>query len=219
MPRIIDISLPIYAEFRIHSPQLYRPSEITTVLTPEMAGSAGRTTRSFNGLLHTGTHINAQEHFVKGGKQIQDIPLEVFMGEALVADVSHRVPRGVVTAADLEEACAGKLRPRDRLLLRTNWNKNYGTDSYFADTPVMSTEAAQWVVDHDVMLFGRDFLGVAHEDHELLAERILGEAIVDIIHLDNLDQITVDRVTLIAFPVKFVGVEAAMCRAVVIHPD
>jgi len=220
MARIIDISMPVYAEFRVHSPELYAPSEITAVLTPEMAGSAGRTTRKFDGLLHTGTHVNAQEHFVKGGKQIQDIPLEVFMGEALVADVSHRAPRGTITAADLEEACAGKLRPRDRLLLRTNWNKNYGGDVYFTDTPVMSPQAARWLVDHDVILFGRDFLGIAPDDHELRAERImLGAGIVDIIHLDNLDQITVDRVTLIAFPIKLVGVEAAMCRAVVLHPD
>lgn len=220
MPRIVDISMPVYAEFRMHSPELYGASEISAVLTPEMPGSAGRTTRKFNGLLHTGTHVNAQEHFIQGGKQIQHIPLAVFMGEALVADVSHRAPRGRITAADLEQACAGKLRPRDRLLLRTNWNKNYGSDVYFTDTPVMSPGAAQWLADHDVMLFGRDFLGIAPDDHELNAERImLGAGIVDLIHLDNLDEITVDRVTLIAFPIKLVGVEAAMCRAVVLHPD
>src|SRR3990172_4065998 len=220
MPRLIDISLPVYPEGHMHSPHIYPTSRITPVLTPDMPGSAGRTTRKFDGLLHTGTHVNAPEHFVKGGRQIQDIPLETFMGEALVVDLTHRAPGGTITGADLEQACAGKLKPHDRLLVRTNWNKNYGSDFYFRDTPLLSPEASQWLVDREVLLFGRDFLGSTPDEKEYEAERImLAGGVIDIIALDNLDQITVERVTLIAFPIKLIGAEAAWCRAVVSHPD
>jgi len=98
--------------------------------------------------------------------------------------------------------------------------KNYGGDVYFRDTPLLSPGASQWVVDHEVLLFGRDFLGSTPDEKEYEAERILlTGGVIDIIALDNLDQITVDRVTLIAFPIKLVGAEAAWCRAVAVHPD
>ena len=42
--------------------------------------------------LHAGSHIDAFEHFVKGGKQVHELPLDLFMGECLVADFSDKLP-------------------------------------------------------------------------------------------------------------------------------
>lgn len=38
--------------------------------------------------LHTGTHIDSPKHFIKDGKTIDQLPLELFIGKALVKDPS-----------------------------------------------------------------------------------------------------------------------------------
>ncbi|NJE25135.1 hypothetical protein E3E22_00520 [Thermococcus sp. MV5] len=38
---------------------------------------------------HTGTHVDAPAHFIKGGKTIDEMPLDKFIGEGAVIDVSR----------------------------------------------------------------------------------------------------------------------------------
>ena len=47
---------------------------------------------------HNGTHVDAQRHFVKDGKTIDEVGLEAFVGMAYVAE--HQ---GIVTAMDAKQ--------------------------------------------------------------------------------------------------------------------
>ncbi|WP_297495999.1 cyclase family protein, partial [Thermococcus sp.] len=38
---------------------------------------------------HTGTHVDAPAHFILGGKTVDELPLEKFIGEAFVLDVRN----------------------------------------------------------------------------------------------------------------------------------
>jgi len=60
--------------------------------------------------LHAGSHIDAPEHNVKGGKQVQDLPLDIFAGDAVIADLRHLVPGGAITAAELAQAVGAVIR-------------------------------------------------------------------------------------------------------------
>src|SRR5216684_2913481 len=51
---------------------------------------------------HTGTHVDAPNHFIKGGKGIDRVDLERFLGPAYVADL--RRVKGGISAADLAKA-------------------------------------------------------------------------------------------------------------------
>lgn len=224
MARLIDISIDIYSGLKQWPP--YEDTEITTVLTPDMPGASGRTTRKMTGLVHSGTHIDAPEHMIPGGKQVYEFPLEMCYGEAVVADLRHVGPGSAITAADLEKAVGDKIKEGDMLLIRTGrsgWSKRLDTDgyvAYVADAPYMAPDASKWCVGKKIKLVGADCRPDSAEDTNFTAEKILLRAgILYLKNVDNLDAIKKDRVKLIAFPIKFIGTEAAMTRAVVVEED
>src|SRR6266849_4562026 len=51
---------------------------------------------------HTGTHVDAPSHFIKGGKGIDRLALDRFIGRSWVADL--RRVKGGITADDLAKA-------------------------------------------------------------------------------------------------------------------
>jgi kynurenine formamidase len=63
---------------------------------------AGQTVRGVPMRLHAGSPVDAPEHMEKGRKQLHELPLELFAGDAVVADLRHRMPGGGITAADIE---------------------------------------------------------------------------------------------------------------------
>lgn len=94
--------------------------------------------------VHTGTHIDAPAHFIPGGNTVTQIPLDVLIGEAIVADLPTV---SIVTPSDL----AGLELPlgTKRLLLRTKNSKlweDYG-NKFCPHFVALTPEAAQWVID------------------------------------------------------------------------
>src|SRR5712692_10413931 len=126
--KIIDISLELDdSKFTMRTPAGFKKDlqfQMEILKEHDAAEGAGQVVRGLHMRLHAGSHIDAPEHNVKGGKQVQDLPLARFAGDAVVADLRHRVPGGAITAADLDKAAAG-VRKGDRLLLRTDVNKQY----------------------------------------------------------------------------------------------
>jgi kynurenine formamidase len=74
--------------------------------------------------LHAGTHIDSPEHWVEGGKPIDQLPLSMFMGEAIVADLTDKNDKAI-TEKDLDDRVGGMVSPGARLLIRTGWNDRF----------------------------------------------------------------------------------------------
>lgn len=221
MARTIDISIDIYSGLKQHPP--YEDTMLVPVMTPDMPGSSGRTTRKMTGIIHSGTHIDGPEHMIPGARHIHEFPLEIFYGEAIVADVRHVAPGEAITAADLEKAVGDKVKEGDMLLIRTGrdgWSNRVDTEGYMANTAYMAPDASEWIVRKKIKFVGADCRPNKPGDPNFTAEKILLQnGILYLKNVDNLDAIRKDRVTLIAFPIKFIGTEAAMTRAVVIEED
>jgi len=223
--KIIDISLDLdESKYRMHTPAGFaRDMQFALEVLKEhdAPGGAGQIVRGVHMRLHAGSHVDAPEHMVKGGLQLHELPLEIFAGDAVVADLRHRVPGGAITVADLETAVGAVLRAGDRLLLRTDCNKDYFAAGWAKRAPYLVREAVQWCIDRGVVLVGFDFYhGADAPDSNVVfyTSRTFGEhGVVTMPYLDNLDQITAPRVTLMALPLKMVGVEASPVRAVVIE--
>lgn len=216
MKRIIDISLPVYSGFPIHPP--HAPTLFEVVLAPGMPGSRSKTVHKFNGLLHTGTHIDSALELRPEGLPIDKLGLEPFIGPAVLADMTAKVPAGEIDAVDLERAVGEQVQPGDRLLIFTGWTVNYGKPRYFEDSPYLSVAAATWCVERRLALVGVDFQPVQRHDPGSQPKRVLAEHEIPVLsNLYNLAQIQQSRVTLIALPLLLEGMEAAMTRAVVIE--
>ncbi len=223
--KMIDISLELDGgAYRMHTPKGFSKDmqfAVEVLKEHDAPGGAGQIVRGVHMRLHAGSHVDAPEHMVKGGKQLQDLPLELFAGDAVVADLRHRVPGGAIDAADLEKAVGDVLQRGDRLLLRTDCNKDYFAPDWAKRAPYLTRDAVKWVIDRGVVLVGFDFYHGADEPDSnvvFYTSRTFGEnGVVTMPYLNNLDRITERRVTLLALPLKMLGVEASPVRAVVIE--
>ena len=45
---------------------------------------------------HTGTHVDAPSHFIKGGKTIEEIPLNKFVDDCYVFEVNEPITKKLV---------------------------------------------------------------------------------------------------------------------------
>jgi arylformamidase len=210
--RAIDVSLPIGPDL------LVWPGNPGVAITPTSRISRGDSSNVSEVRLgsHTGTHVDPPSHFLDGGTTAQDLPLDVMMGAATVADL-----RGVAGPIGPGEL-AGLSLPEDvtRLLLRTDNSALWATgpQAFPAEYVSLSPDGARWLVDHGIRLIGIDFLSIevrgapGHPTHRTLLE----EGVVILEGLD-LSGVEPGAYTLVCFPLKIVGGDGAPTRAVLLE--
>jgi arylformamidase len=224
VPKIIDISLALDATtFKMRTYAGFKKDmQFEIEVIKDYPGGLGQIVRGAHMRLHAGTHVDAPSHMVQGGKQIHDLALDMFIGDAVVADVRHRGGGQGIAAEDLQKSVGGHLARGDRLLLRTDINKQYdGSEAWMARAPYLSYEAIDWCHAEGVSIVGFDFYHAAKppkEDPADSTSRKLHElGILTMPYLTNLGAISQPRVTLIALPLKMIDVEASPVRAVVLE--
>src|SRR5262249_62373261 len=118
--KIIDISLELDdSKFTMRTPAGFKKDmqfRMEILKEHDAAGGAGQIVRGVHMRLHAGSHVDAPEHFVKGGRQIHELPLDTFIGPAVVADLRHRLPGGRNPSDDYQKAGGDELRSGDRIL-------------------------------------------------------------------------------------------------------
>jgi predicted dehydrogenase/kynurenine formamidase len=204
--RVYDLSLPVDNEMRGVS--------ITPLNTIEQHGYNTTTLSLYS---HSGTHMDAVRHFVPEGATLERQSLEVCCGPALVINIAPVEPRELISVERLAP-WAARLEPGERLLLRTDWYKRYGTDEYRNALPRISPELARWLVEKQVCLLGVEPPSVAdvnsREELTVVHQILLRGGVTIIEGLANLDQLPGDRVEFIALPLKIVGGDGCPVRAV-----
>src|ERR1700674_2482100 len=73
-------------------------------------GGAGQIVRGVHMRLHAGSHVDAPEHNVRGGTQIHGLPLETFIGDAIIADLRDKLPSKAITESDLERTIGTRVK-------------------------------------------------------------------------------------------------------------
>src|ERR1051326_5517475 len=98
---------------------------------------------------HTGTHVDSPWHFLPGGNTIDQEPIEKFIGQAFVADLSSLGGMGI-NRSDLESYDL----QAEILLIYT------GTGERQTDFGYLEPDAAEWIAEHGVKSVGIDTLSV-----------------------------------------------------------
>lgn len=172
----------------------------------------------------TGTHVDAPYHFDDSTARIDELPLERFMGQGVIVDVSAAGARGPITWEYIEPAAAS-MEPGCIVLLHTGWSAHYGTDRYF-DHPYLDAEACRQLLALGVRTIGIDAInldetpdeshaGVGFPCHHLIAEA----AGVIIENLTNLAAVTFSHPVISVLPLAFTGADGAPVRAVAIEQE
>lgn len=158
--------------------------------------------------VHSGTHMDAPFHFVPRGAAIDELPLELFIGPAVVHEVDAS---RYITAEHVAKVDLGDVR---RVLFKTRNSQLLQRSAYDPDFVAFSVEAAQALVARGVRLVGLDYLSVAHSDEQVPVHRAFLDHGVALLEGVDLSAITPGRYELICFPIRLRGVDGAPCRAV-----
>ena len=122
----------------------------------------------FEGIMHRGTHMDAPLHVTENTPDIMDYELWRFFGTG----VAVSIPKGkweVITPEDLENT-SPKIKEGDIVIINTGMHKKMmDSDEYFAYSPGIYKEGAQWLVDKKVKLVGYD---VQSNDHPMATKLV-----------------------------------------------
>ena len=156
---------------------------------------------AFSMCAHNGTHIDAPFHFIKGGKTVDEIGLEPFVGMAYVAE--HH---GIVTCNDaaeiIEKAKKQNSEAAKRILLK-------------GDVEV-SSEAAKVFASSDILLLGNEPQTVGPQNAPMEVHLILLGADVILLEGIRLSEVSEGVYFLNAAPLNLSGADGSPCRAVLI---
>jgi arylformamidase len=205
--KLVDISVPIRDAMMVYRGN--PPVRIRPAMTLKRDGV--NLSELFLGS-HTGTHVDAPSHFVKGGKGIDRLDLERFIGPAWVADL--RRAKGGIGADDLSRARIP--RGTRRVLLRTSNSRWWHPARAFrTDFVYLAPDGADWLVERNVQLVGIDYLSIEGYDvpgaptHKRLLRA--GIPIVEGLDLFN---VRPGRWQMAALPLRIVNGDAGLTRAV-----
>ena len=162
----------------------------------------------------SGTYLETAGHVIRGAPSLDAYPVETFMLKAVVIRVP-REPGGVVRAGDLESGLRAKADAQ-ALILDANWHRHWGKPDFVTQSPFLDKDAARLIADHHFTIVGADLVGfdppgAPHMDH---LEAIFRSGALVLSPLVNLDRLPARTVTLMAFPLKFKGLNASPCRAI-----
>lgn len=164
---------------------------------------------------HTGTHVDPPLHFLEGGDPADELPLEVLIGECVVADL-----RGCKANIGAEELEGLGLLRTTRLLFKTLNSKiwEWGAESFPEQYVALTPEGAEWVIQRGIRLVGTDFLSIeargapGHPTHTTLLK-----AGVVILEGLNLAEVEPGAYELICLPLRIQGGDGAPARAVLVE--
>lgn len=169
--------------------------------------------RRFTSSNHQGTHVDAPAHFVEEGPTIEQLDLELFVGQATVVDL-HDYSGEAITDEVLKAALDGR-SPTDRTLLATgDASELYASGAFFEDAAYLTGEAAEWLLDEGVSLVAMDFLGEnPDEPGAPVHTALLGAGVPIVDYVCNTGAIVAhETVEFFCFPLKMPGFDAAPAR-------
>lgn len=162
---------------------------------------------------HSGTHIDAPQHFIADGAPIDKVSLAALVGPARVIQIPDSVQ-----AIDAAELNRHPWKGAERLLFRTRSTSGHWMSSavFHHDFAYVAPDAAQLLADAGVTLVGIDYISA--EQYGAAAPRthriLLGKGIPIVEGLD-LSDVPAGDYDLVVLPIKVRGHEGAPARAIV----
>ncbi len=169
---------------------------------------------------HGGTHVDSPNHFFGDRETIDQIPLDRFMGDAVLIDVSHKANDEPVTPKMVEEVMATQkieIRPDDIVLFRC-WPKEWLAEG-FHHCKALDPAMGDWLVDKKIKLAGLDLANIDINENmsRTVHMALLPRNILVIENLVNLDCLSKKRFFFMGLPLNIKGLTGSPIRAVAVE--
>jgi kynurenine formamidase len=211
---LLDVSQPLYSGM----PKAVTLAAVCIRPILRISDGAALDTSELTVPSHAGTHIDAPSHAVAGAPTIDRIPVDRFLGPAVVTRVRCQPGELIGVSHVLDggpQPTAG-----DMLFLDTGWGAKFHDPSYF-DHPSLDPELAKWLVDTGVTLLAMDMMtpDLPHvrrgEGFDFPVHRILlGNEVLIAENLADLSAFAGRRVFAYAFPLIVRDGDAGHARIV-----
>lgn len=151
--------------------------------------------------VHTGTHVDAPNHFIDGAKRVHEIDPEKLVGPCRVIEVPE-------TVVAIEPEHVGDIDGVCRVLFKTQnsafWNEP--ERGFRKDFTYITPDTARMLVDSGVVLVGIDYLSIeksgslGHPVHITLLEK-------EVVILEGVDlrEVSGGDYEIICMPLKYIG--------------
>lgn len=160
--------------------------------------------------VHTGTHIDAPIHFIRGGAGVEIAPLSALMGLARVIQCDDPV---AIRRAFLEEH---QVQEHERLIIKTS---TPFSSEFREDYVYIAQDAAKYLVQRRVRLIAVDTMSVGGFNNDMIEthEALLGGGVWIVENLD-LGQVPAGRYEVICLHLNIPGCDGAPAR-VLVRPE
>jgi arylformamidase len=201
--KIIDISLPI------HEKMISFPNDPVPKFTTHInrVNRIGFKTTLVNILSHTGTHIDAPSHYFHDGKTIDQIPLELLIGDGCVLSLSN--DGSIEADVDIENKI---------ILLKTGEGKNLQKGIFNKKYISPKIDLIRYLIRKNIRALGIDTLSIdAFSDKDSSNHSSLLKANIPIIEGLNLEEVTPGEYFCILMPLNLQGIDGAPGRCVLVQ--
>ncbi|MGI9036302.1 MAG: cyclase family protein [Pyrinomonadaceae bacterium] len=195
--KIYDVTFPISPETPIYKGD---PKAEITVAHSIAKGDAANVSQICCGV-HTATHVDAPNHFIEGGRRIDQLDFDKLLGRCRVVNLDKN-------ATAVEPQHVENLESVERVLFKTRnsdfWNAP--EKGFREDFTYIAPEAAEILVEKNIKLVGIDYLSVEKfgstdfQTHKTLLKN-------EVVIIEGLDlrAVSAGDYELICLPLKYIG--------------
>lgn len=172
---------------------------------------------------HVGTHVEAPAHYFEDGKDISAFDITRFAGPAALVDVDLPPSRDTwITPDFLEREVGSVLAPGWTLILRNIGERTReATEKDPLMASVFAEDAAEWMREKKISALAFDYpcvdMGRSDEQALRVHDILLGDDILLIEFLDNLQELKRKQFFLLWFPIKVKNLDSSWARPVAIE--
>jgi arylformamidase len=200
----IDVSVPL------HTGMVHWPGDppVQIERTSDMARGDRATISKISMGAHTGTHMDAPVHFLRGERGIDAMPLDATNGPARVIRIRDAA---LIKPEELE---LHGMQPGERILFKTsNSERCWKTDRFVEDFVSISKDAAELLAERRIRTVGVDYLSVGGLQNGVEIHQSLLRAGIWIIEGLNLSSAAPGNYELVCLPLRVEGGDGAPARA------
>ncbi len=201
--QIIDISLSL------HKGTIVYPGNPSIAIEEMQSATGGSVISKITFGSHTGTHVDAPQHVIRGGESLDQIPLETFVGNCRVIDCTKdemSVKRETLESQNIQKG--------ERILLKTT-NSIRGFETFYDDYIFVSAEATEYLAQQEVSLVGIDYLSIKQRGSKDNSPHTnLLEKNIPIIEGVDLSKVEAGEYFLVLLPLKFMNIDGAPARVI-----
>jgi arylformamidase len=205
---VIDLSHPLYEGMPQYREKWYSSPKVSKLLDTD----TGKPVVKLDLTVYSGTHIKAPRFIDSEARAIEHISMRELLHYTTIVHLGEKREKDLITYEDLQSFY---IKPEEGVIIHTGWSAFWESGQYYIDFPLITSDAAEYLVNDLRILF----LGADTPFSTEVQQVVLNNDRFLIENLTNLDQINLNRFLLIALPLNIYSGDAAPARVVAVENE